>query len=59
MKCPKCNKENNDQASFCISCGVQLQDGAWSPDWKWHAKVLAFIYIILFMGYFILKAVIK
>ncbi|MFH1784199.1 MAG: zinc-ribbon domain-containing protein [bacterium] len=59
MKCPKCDKENSEQDSFCVSCGEQLGDSAWIPGWKWHAKVLAFIYVVLFMGYFILKAVIK
>ena len=28
MKCPKCNSENAESASFCTECGTQLEPGA-------------------------------
>ncbi len=55
MKCPQCGKENEENKAFCVMCGAELTSGSFSPDWKWHIKVLAVIYIVLASGYLVLK----
>ncbi len=59
MKCPQCGKENKETDKFCIKCGAELNFISWKADWKWHIKVLVVIYIILGLGYFMLKIFLK
>lgn len=55
MKCLQCGKENRENKTFCVMCGRELDSGSFSPHWKWHIKVLVVIYIVLTLGYLILK----
>ena len=34
-------------------------EAPWRPDWKWHAKVLGGIYVILIVAYFALNALLS
>ncbi len=53
MKCLVCQTDNKDGAKVCRKCGVDLNlPPLWRPDWKWHAKVLGVIYVVLIALYF-------
>ncbi|MFA6092974.1 MAG: hypothetical protein WCU88_09280 [Elusimicrobiota bacterium] len=53
MKCQNCQQENKDNAKVCKRCSHDLTlPPAWLPDWKWHARTLAYIYMGLTLFYF-------
>jgi DNA-directed RNA polymerase subunit RPC12/RpoP len=56
MKCPKCGTENKDDAKVCRKCGAELiVKPVWKPDWKWHLKALAIIYVSLILIFFLVN----
>ena len=60
MHCPSCNVENKEEAKNCKKCGFVLEViPMWSPTWKWHAKTLGIIYVILTVVYFALSSFLK
>jgi hypothetical protein len=53
MKCPNCGQENRAALKFCKKCGGDLTlPPAWFPDWRWHMKTLAGIYVVLVVLFF-------
>lgn len=53
MKCPNCTYENKDNAKACRKCGRDLtMPPVWFPNWRWHARTLAIIYVCLTAFYF-------
>ena len=45
---------------MCKKCGRDLSmPPAWFPDWKWHAKTLAIIYVCVTVFYLITTFVLK
>ncbi len=67
MKCPKCGIGNKDTAKFCKKCKFKFDEPGqrpvtieiWRPNWKWHLKTLAVIYLILIATYFILNILLR
>ena len=60
MKCPQCQVDNKDQAKSCRKCGANLQlPTLWQPTWRWHAKTLGIIYVILIVLFFVMKSILK
>jgi len=57
MKCQQCNAENKDTAKVCKKCGTAFAKPVvlWRPDWKWHAKVLGVVYVVLLISFFVLN----
>jgi hypothetical protein len=65
MKCPKCGSDNRSAAKQCGRCGARFDAAAappkagptapseplWKPDWRWHLRALAAVYIFLFCVY--------
>ncbi|MFA5139494.1 MAG: zinc-ribbon domain-containing protein [Elusimicrobiota bacterium] len=52
MKCPNCSQENKDTAKVCKKCGRDLtMPPAWFPDWRWHTRTLAVIYLCVTVFY--------
>jgi hypothetical protein len=53
MKCLNCQQENKDTSKACKRCGRDLTlPPAWFPDWHWHIKTLAIIYLCVTIFYF-------
>lgn len=53
MKCFLCGADNKDDAKGCRKCGGPLNvEPLWRPTWRWHLKVLGFIYVCLIVAYF-------
>ena len=53
MICVVCQTDNKDTNKTCRKCGVDLSTPPlWRPTWKWHARVLAGIYVVLTVAYF-------
>jgi hypothetical protein len=60
MICPQCKVENKDVANTCRKCGMNLKlPPLWQPTWRWHAKTLGIIYVVLIVLYFIAKSIMK
>ena len=60
MKCPQCQVDNKDQARSCRKCGMNLQQPPiWQPTWRWHAKTLGSIYVVLIVLFFVMKSALK
>lgn len=60
MKCVICQTENKDGARVCRKCGVQVNvEPLWRPTWRWHARALGIIYVILIIAYFGISAFLK
>ena len=60
MKCPQCQADNKDQAKSCRKCGANLQlPPIWQPTWRWHAKTLGIIYVVLIVLFFVMKSLLK
>jgi hypothetical protein len=60
MKCPSCEQDNNPNTKLCKKCGRDLTlPPAWFPDWKWHIKALAGIYVVLIICFFVAKIIMK
>lgn len=64
MKCPKCTVDNKESAKLCKKCGAELRPPVrevpiWRPSWKWHAKTLGAIYVILLVLFFLLNHFLK
>lgn len=57
MKCPKCGQMNKNEAKTCNKCGAELQMPMLT--WKWHAKTLAIIYVVLAVFYVLIRLLIK
>jgi hypothetical protein len=56
MKCPQCQADNKDVAKTCRKCGMNLQlPPLWQPTWRWHAKTLGIIYVVLVVLFFAAK----
>lgn len=53
MNCVSCGFDNKQEAKACKKCGVDLNiEPLWRPSWKWHAKTLGIIYVVLIIAYF-------
>lgn len=53
MKCTNCGQENRAALKLCKKCGTDLtMPPAWFPDWHWHLKTLAWIYLTLIVVFF-------
>lgn len=53
MKCLLCQTDNKENTKNCRKCGADMSvDPSWKPSWKWHAKVLSIIYVVLIVLYF-------
>ena len=60
MKCPSCGQENKETAKNCKKCGLDFAlPPPWMPDWKWHLKTLAGIYLGLILLFFIIKYLLR
>ena len=61
MRCPKCQIENKDDAKFCRKCKAEIDPVTplWKPSIKWHAKVLAVIYVVLIIFFFTMNHILK
>ena len=60
MICPSCNTENKPEQQNCKKCAAPLAlISAWMPDWKWHARALAVILLILIAAYFAITGFLK
>ena len=60
MKCPSCGQENKENSKLCKKCGADFSPPLfWKPDWRWHAKVLIAIYVILVIVYFSVSAILS
>lgn len=60
MKCPQCQTENKDQVKTCRKCGLNLQlPPLWQPTWKWHARTLGIIYVVILVAFFVVKSLLK
>ena len=56
MKCINCGQENKVIAKFCKKCGRDMTlPPVWFPDWKWHLRTLAVIYVSLIAVFFLLR----
>lgn len=56
MKCALCQFDNKDDAGTCRKCGADLRlEPLWKPDWRWHARALAVIYVSLTVLYFVIS----
>ncbi|OGS04590.1 MAG: hypothetical protein A3G41_03455 [Elusimicrobia bacterium RIFCSPLOWO2_12_FULL_59_9] len=56
MKCPNCSAENKDAAKICKKCGRDFRlPPAWFPNWRWHVRTLASIYVCLILVFFVVK----
>ncbi len=62
--CPQCGnalgqqKPGNSPKVMNTHSGVMPADAAtefWRPDWKWHVKTLAIIFVVLVVIYFVLS----
>jgi len=54
MICVVCQTDNKDTNRTCRKCNLDLGTAAqlWAPTWKWHARVLGGIYLVLIAAYF-------
>ena len=60
MKCPRCKTDNKDGVKNCRKCGMDLYTApVWSPTWKWHARALVIIYVVLIAAFFALNYALK
>ncbi|MBV9079772.1 MAG: hypothetical protein JO102_01490 [Elusimicrobia bacterium] len=60
MICAVCQTDNRDNAKTCRKCGADLNvEPLWRPTWKWHARTLAAIYIVLGVAYFAISSFLK
>ena len=61
MKCPKCQNENKDTAKACRKCGNNfiVEPPLWRPSWKWHARTLLVIYVLLLIMFFLVNHIMK
>lgn len=57
MKCPECRQMNKDEAKTCNKCGFELRMPMLT--WKWHAKTLVIIYVVLAIFYILIRLLIK
>lgn len=56
MKCPNCGYENRPTLKYCKKCARDLTLAPiWFPNWRWHLKVLSVIYLILIVGFFVIR----
>lgn len=57
MKCLLCQTDNKENTKNCRKCGSSLSvEPMWQPTWKWHAKTLSIIYVVLIVLYFGISA---
>ncbi len=60
MKCQNCGFVNKPEAKNCKKCGKPLiVEPLWKPSFKWHLKVLAVIYVVLIVLFFLLNHLLK
>lgn len=56
MKCLNCGQENKVSTRLCKKCGRDMTlPPVWFPDWKWHLRTLAWIYLSLIVAFFTLN----
>ena len=60
MKCLNCGQENKVAVKLCKKCGRDMTlPPVWFPDWKWHLRTLAWIYIALIVVFFMTRYLLR